>query len=163
MKTIMKIVLLIIILTQLISCKSYYGFSKSDLEKNYKFVEYIMNNIDSLYTILSDTSKIYFSSSMTKERIQYRVDNLFEHYNENRFIMGYNYVDDDFKAVYNHSSNTIAYYLHCIKIRSKYNDDIIWFEFTIDEPRTSWKLLAFHFCNNYNAQRMSPELPCDKK
>ena len=162
MKQIIKIFILIIILTQLFGCKSYYGFNKSDLEKNYKFVEYIMNNIDSLQIIFSDTLKMNVSSSMNNDIIKFLVDNFNEHYIKNRFFDGYDYVDDDIIAVYDNNASKILYYLHKIKVKSRYNNEIIWFEF-IKKSSIKWKLLLFYFCNNYNAQKMSPDLPCDKK
>ena len=163
MKTIIKILILMTLITQLFSCKSYYGFSKSELEVNYKFVDYIMNNIDSLKSIFNDNSKFIHANDMSEEIKQLRIDRLKNHILINRFLNGYTYEDEEFRAIYDYSRINIICYEHSIKIKSIYNDDIIWFEFINYEPRTSWKFLSFYFCNNYNAQKMSPELPCDKK
>jgi len=162
MKKISVISGIILILLIFNSCKNYYGFEKSELKQNYLYVDYLIKNTDSLYFVFQDTSKVHKINSIDEKRLRFTSDLLKEHIFKNRFQDGYDFVDADFYAVQDLSTKKILRYNHLIKIRSKYNKDIIWFEFINYEPKTSWKLIMFYFCNNFNAQKMSPEIPCNK-
>jgi len=162
MKTIIKLAFFILIF-QIYGCHTYYGLNRSELNDNYKFVEYIMSNIDSLDSIFSDTTKVDSYISLDRKEIQREIRRITRHITENKFLDGYDFVDEDLKKYEEARDSGIYYfYRHRIKIKSRYNGDIIWFVFFIDPPNT-WKFSQFHFCNNYNVQTPDSAFPCDKK
>src|SRR5690606_18040677 len=72
---------------------------------------------------------------------------------ENKFIEGYDYVGED--LYYNfyildigNNSEEKKVYTHGIKLKSKYNGEIIWFLFGKDAIYSS-KYKGFEKCNNY--------------
>ncbi|MBP7509774.1 MAG: hypothetical protein KA807_18320 [Prolixibacteraceae bacterium] len=165
MKTKIQVVLLIIFLLQLNSCQTTkYGFNKSDLKANYKIVEKIINNVDSLYSIFSDPSLVDKNIFLNKKNIEISNAILTEHILENKFLNGYDFVDEDITEFYSDDPKIVKhfYYEHKIKIKSRYNGEIIWFVF-INETGTVWKFASFYFCNNYNERSPHNPVPCDKK
>ncbi len=162
MKTITVISGIIVIMLTFNSCKNYYGFEKSELKQNYLYVDYLIKNADSLYFVFQDTLKVHKINSTDERSLRFTSDLLKKNIIKGKFKDGYDFVDEDFYAVQDNSTRIILWYNHLIKIRSKNNKDIIWFEFINDEPRTTWKLIMFYFCNNFDERLMSPEIPCDK-
>lgn len=162
MKTINVILVIIIIILSVNSCKNYYGFERTELKQNYLYVDYLIKNADSLYFVFQDTSKVHKIKNKDERSLRFTSDLLQKNIKKGKFQDGYDFVDEDFYAVQDNSTKKILWYNHLIKIRSKYNKDIIWFEFNNDEPKTTWKLMMFYFCNNYNARKMSPEIPCER-
>jgi len=161
MKTISVISGIILILLIFNSCKNYYGFEKTELKQNYLYVDYLIKNTDSLYIVFQDTLKVHKSNSTDEWTLRFTSDLLKKNIIKGKFQDGYDFVDEKIEYVYADREKKEIDYFHYIKIRSKQNKGIIWFEF-INESRTSWKLISFHFCNNFNERLMSPEVPCDK-
>ncbi len=144
-------------------------FTKQELKKNYEFVESVLKNIDSLNFILSDTSKVVTTISEHQENIRIETNWLKEYLQENKFIEGYDYVGEDlYYNFYNldigNNSEEKKVYTHGIKLKSKYNGEIIWFLFGKDAIYTS-KYKGFKKCNNYleRVQELKYVIPCDKK
>lgn len=144
-------------------------FTKQELKNNYEFVESVLKNIDSLNFILSDTSKVVTTISKHKVDIRIEANWLKEYLLENKFIEGYDYVGED--LYYNfyildigNNSEEKKVYTHGIKLKSKYNGEIIWFLFGKDAIYSS-KYKGFEKCNNYleRVQELKYVIPCDKK
>ena len=147
----------------LISCQTTkYDIKKSELKKNYKLVEYLINNKDSLYSIFGDSSIVYESFAINDEMRESEAKSLYNYIIAHRFLIGYNFVDEEIEALHDTIGDKILFYLHNIKIKSKYDGQIIWFIFTSDN-KNNWKLTNFYFCNNYNEQLLSPDVPCDSE
>lgn len=169
-KTIIAVIFLL--LNFLYSCQTTrYGFTKSDLAENYKFIERIMKNIDSLYTILSDTSKVVTTISEYDDIIEIENQRLKKYLLESKFIDGYDYVDEDIYYIgYSPESTNIKeediikIYTHGIKLKSRFNGEIIWFLFKYGRNKV-WKYECFKDCNNYLGwtPELEPVVPCDKK
>jgi len=172
MKNITITAVIILLLILLNSCQTTkYGFTKQELEKNYEFVERIMKNIDSLNIILNDTSKVVTTISKYADIIEIEKNWLKEYLLESKFLDGYDYVDENiFFIGYSPEStniidnNVIKIYTHGIKLKSRYNGEIIWFLFQNEEPKV-WKYSSFAKCNNFIGwtPELEPVVPCDKK
>ncbi|HPO63843.1 MAG TPA: hypothetical protein PK762_12255 [Candidatus Kapabacteria bacterium] len=162
MKTINILAVIIFMILTFNSCKNYNGIEKSELKQNYLYVDYLIKNADSLYFVFQDISKVHKSNSSDEWTLRFTSDLLKKNIINGKFQDGYDFEDDETHQVYDNQERKNFSFLHLIKIRSKYNQDIIWFEF-IKETNSSWKLHSFYFCNNYQEQKMSPQLPCDKK
>lgn len=162
MKSINVISLIIFIMLTVNSCKNYYGIEKSELKQNYLYVEHLIKNADSLYNIFQDKLKVDESNSKDEWTLRFTSDLLKKNIIEGKFQDGYDFEDEEIHQVYDNEERKNYSFLYLIKIRSKYNQDIIWFEF-LKETNSSWKLLSFYFCNNYQEQKQSPLAPCDKK
>ena len=148
MKTI-NVILVIIFIIAVSSCKNYDGFERTELKQNYLYVDYLIKNADSLYIIFHDTLKVHENRSIDEKRILYSSNLLKEHIIENKIQDGYDFVMMNTKVYDNRKENYS--FLHLIKIRSKHDQDIPWFEF-IKETNSPWKLLSFYFCNNYRGR-----------
>jgi len=158
-----NIIKVIILISILISCQTTkYDIKKSELKKNYKLVEYLIDNKDSLYSIFSDLSKVSKSFAINEERIKSKVNSFYNYIVTHKFFGGYDFVDEEIEALHETIGDKILFYLHNIKIKSKYDGKIIWFLFT-SESKENWKLSRFHFCNNYNERLLGPDVPCDSE
>ncbi len=166
------IIFLVSIAFILSSCQTTNNsFTNQELKKNYEFVESVLKNIDSLNLIISDTSKVITTISEHQENIRIVTKWLKEYLLENKFTEGFDYVDEDiYYMKYNSKlgdyseENTRKAYTHGIKLKSKYNGEIIWFLFGKDAISTS-KYKGFEKCNNYleRVQELKYVIPCDKE
>lgn len=158
-----NIIKVIILISILIGCQTTkYDIKKSELKKNYKLVEYLIDNLDSLHIIFSDSSKVDKIFAINEEMRIAKINRLYNYVMKHKIIDGYNFVNEEIEAIYEPIEFKIDFYLHNIKIKSKFDGKIIWFIFT-SKSKNNWKLLTFYFCNNYNERLLGPDVPCDSE
>lgn len=156
----MKIKIVIFILFIICcSCSSLFKFGKPCPKGNENYVKEIIENHENLYRFLNDTN---ISNKFLIKDLNNIINDLHEHIVNNKFQYGYKieYIDTVRKISVPFSDS--FYYKHAIKIRSNFNEDIIWFGFTFDGFTNKWKIREFWYCNN-PVEMIHYDKPCDKK
>jgi hypothetical protein len=154
------IVFLIFYLT-ICSCSTIKNHSFPDYSKNIEIVKSIIKNYDNLDVYLNNFD--ICDSIFLKYKIKYESKFLKEHIIKNKFYEGYNFEIIDDLAYGQIGSEPISFQTHRIKMRSNFNNDIIWFSFTTKIGEKKWKLNSFDFCNNPEQMVWGEDVPCDKK
>lgn len=155
------------------SCSTIKNQSFPDCEKNVNTVKKIIDNYLTLEIYLNN--KTISDTFLIKSGFKYEIPTLKEHIIKNKFYEGYKFeIKDSIEKLYflTHNYNgekslfdTNNYVIYnLIKIRSNFNEDIIWFIFDYYKDEKKWKFLSAEYCNNYN-QRVwgDVDVPCDKE
>ncbi len=126
---------------------------------NIKFVQELLNNHKKINIFLNDTN---ISHKALIYKLKYKKNELQDYIELNKFNLGYDveYIDT-IKKIYTPFTEYYSYE-HEIKIKSKYNNQILWFGFTYDDEADRWKICGYWFCNN-PIEMIHYGEPCDKK
>lgn len=157
-----KLILLLIILSLVtLGCATQKYSQFPDYKGNIEIVKNIIKNYDNLDVYLNESD--ICDSIFLKYSIKYEIKFLKEHIIKNKFYEGYNFEIIDDLSYGKIGSESISFQTNGIKIRSNFNNDIIWFYFNVDIGKTKWKLNSISFCNNPEQRAWGEDVPCDKK
>lgn len=130
-----------------------------DYKRNIEIVKKIINDYQHLDLILTNPEIVdtnYFKD------VEHYVSKLTNHIITHRFNKGYKIEIDDDLSIGAFGTDPPSFLIHKIKVRSKFDNDIIWFGFYVNIGNKNWHFNQFYFCNNPWEQNPHGK-PCDKK
>lgn len=167
----LKLIFLIFISLE-ISCSTINEKSILDNESNVFTVKQIIENYLNLEKYLNNKS--ISDTFLLNFGFKYEIPSLKDHIIKNKFYEGYRFeITDSITKIFILTHNftgekplfdTNNYVIsNLIKIRSNFNNEIIWFVFKYYKDQKLWKLRFAHYCNNYNERALGEVDSCDKK